>query len=44
MKDARQENINKFVGNFDQQNDKDAEMFNKLFNKDNLKGIIGKQK
>ena len=44
MKDARQEKINNFVGNFDQQNNQDAEMFNKLFNKDNLKGIIGKQK
>jgi hypothetical protein len=43
MKDARQENINNFIGSFNQQDDKDAEMFNQLFNKNNLKGIIGKQ-
>jgi predicted CopG family antitoxin len=43
MKDPNQENINNFIGNFNQQNDKDAEMFNQLFNKNNLKGIIGKQ-
>ena len=43
MKVARQENINNFIGSFNQQDDKDAEMFNQLFNKNNLKGIIGKQ-
>ena len=42
LQDANQNNVNKFITNFDQNNDKDAEMFNKMFNKDNLKGIISK--
>ena len=42
LQDANQNNVNKFITNFDQNNDKDAEMFNKMFIKDNLKGIISK--
>ena len=35
-----QKNINNFTQNFDTQNAQDMDMFNKMFNKDNLKGII----
>jgi len=37
-----QKNINKFVEGFDQQNNQDQEMFEKMFNQNNLQGIIKK--
>jgi len=42
MQDKAQENINKFVDGFDQQNNQDQEMFERMFNINNLQGIIKK--
>lgn len=42
MQNKAEENINKFVQGFDQQNNQDQQMFQKMFNKNNLQGIIKK--
>ena len=36
----QQENLKNFTENFDADNNKDMDLFNKMFNEDNLKGII----
>lgn len=42
MQNKAEENINKFVQGFDQQNNQDQQMFEKMFNENNLQGIIKK--
>ena len=42
MQNKAEENINKFVEGFDQQNNQDQQMFEKMFNENNLQGIIKK--
>jgi len=40
MIDKNQENINKFVDGYTPENNQDVDVFGKMFNEDNLQGII----
>ena len=40
MIDKNQENINKFIDGYTPENNQDVDAFGKMFNKDNLQGII----
>ena len=40
MMDKNQENINKFIEGYTPDNNQDTQLFEQMFNKDNLQGII----
>ena len=43
MMDKNQENINKFIEGYTPDNNQDTQLFEQMFNKDNLQGIIKQQ-